>query len=432
MSQTNGITRREFVKGAGIAAIVAPGLIRCSAAGAAAKSGANSRINVASIGVRGMGNGHLRSLLGRSDVQVVAICDVDRNIRDTRLAAANKKYADRAKSGAFKGVVGYNDFREVMARGDIDAVVVATPDHWHAPISIAAMKSGKDVYCEKPMTLTIAGGRAMCDVSRQYGRILQCGSQRRSSSKQRRACELVRNGRIGRLLRVEVGVGYRPTRAVQHKPQPVPEELDYEMWLGPAPWEPYQADRCHYKFRFVQDYSGGEMTNFGAHYLDVAQWGIGADDSGPVEIEGTGKAFDGLHNTFAEVDLTYTYADGVKLRCTHRGHGCKFFGTDGWIDAERLSGEPKSMLSAPIGPGDIRLYESRGGHLGNFLECVRTRGLNAAPGEVGHRSATVCHLGNIAMTLGRKLKWDPKAEQFIGDEVANRMRCRPYREPWRL
>jgi predicted dehydrogenase len=364
-------------------------------------------------------------------VQVVAICDVDRNIRNSRLDAANKKYADRTKSGTFKGAVGYNDFREVMARDDIDAVVVATPDHWHAPISIAAMRSGKDVYCEKPMTLTIAEGRAMSDVSRQYGRILQCGSQRRSGGKQRRACELVRNGRIGKLQRVEVGVGYRPSRAAPHKPEPVPEELDYEMWLGPAPWEPYQANRCHYQFRFVRDYSGGEMTNFGAHYLDVAQWGIGADDSGPVEIEGTGMAFEGLHNTFAKVDLTYTYADGVKLRCTHRGGGCRFYGTDGWIDAERLSGEPKSMLSSPIGPGDIRLYESRGGHMGNFLECVRTRQLNAAPGEVGHRSATVCHLGNIAMTLGRKLKWDPKAEEFIGDESANRMRYRPYREPWR-
>jgi len=422
MTPDQKTTRRGFMKES-VGILAAPYIIPASAMGATAPS---NRIAVACVGVKNMGMNHLRGLLGRRDVQVVAICDVDERVRKTALDRAAAKYGSRERTK------GYNDFREVMARDDIDAVVIATPDHTHAIISIVAMQSGKDVYVEKPMTLTIKEGRAMADAARRYGRVLQTGSQRRSSSTIRRACEMVRNGRIGQLEKVTVGCGGRPGRPQPWKPEPVPEGFDYDRWLGPAPWRPYTSRRCHYNFRFVADYSGGEMTNFGAHYLDVAQWGIGADDSGPVEIEGKGDVHPtGLYDVFYRFHVEYTYANGVKVICTSKGGGTRFYGSEGWI-TERCRGEPASRFRFGIGPNEAHLYEARGGHMGNFLECVRTRREPSASAEIGHRSATVCHLGNIAMALQRKLKWDPAREEFLDDEEANRMTWRPYREPWVL
>ena len=430
MVRSESVTRRGFLQGIA-AAWAAPYVVPASALGMEGATPANSRIVICSVGVGNMGGGHVKSLVRHRDAMLVGICDVDQKTRELRVAACNKDYTDQGMGGAV--TYGYSDYREVMTRGDIDAVIVATPDQNHAIVAIAALQSGKDVYCEKPMTLTIAEGRRMADAAARYKRVFQCGSQRRSDPRQRRACELVRNGRIGRLLRVEVGVGLRPTKAEPAIVEPVPPGFDYELWLGPAPWAPYCTKRCHYNFRFVRDYSGGEMTNFGAHFLDIAQWGIGADDSGPVEVEGRGEFFDGLWNTFAKVDVEYTYANGVKLHCTSGPGGSKFFGTEGWVDADRFAAEPRSLLTSIIAPDEIHLYDSgKAGHLGNFLECVRSRRPTAAPAEVGHRSATVCHLGNLAMTLGRRLRWDPQAERFPGDDEANRLLWRPYREPYTL
>jgi predicted dehydrogenase len=288
------------------------------------------------------------------------------------------------------------------------------------------------VYVEKPMTLTLREGRAMIRAVRRHRRILQVGTQRRSSSNWRFACELVRNGRIGRLLRVETGIPTRPGEVMAWRPEPVPPELDYDLWLGPAPWAPYTTNRCHYNFRFIRDYSGGEMTNTGAHWFDIAQWGIGADETGPVEVQGTGAYHrEGLWDSFHHVHVEWTYANGVKLLCTNTG-SVKFVGTEGWVQGDARQAEPASILKSTIGPDEIHLYPSRGSHMLNFLDCVRTRAEPAAPVEVGHRTAAVCHTGNIAMTLGRKLKWDPVREEFPGDEEANRMMWRPYRSPWHL
>jgi hypothetical protein len=256
----------------------------------------------------------------------------------------------------------------------------------------------------------------------------------------------VRNGRIGKLQRIEVGIpGNNKSCPPTWTPEPVPEGFDYDLWLGQAPWEPYIALRCHYTFRFLLDYSGGQVTNWGAHHLDIAQWGNDADSTGPVEVEGHGEfPTTGLFTTATKVNFTCTYANGVTLVCKTGGGakvdgeegvggGTKFIGSDGWVHVNRgkLDASPKSILSAPVGPSDIRLYESRG-HQVNFIECCQTRRLTAAPAEIGHRSATVCHLGNIAMLLGRKLKWDPAKEEFPGDPDAQRMTWRPMRAPWRM
>jgi predicted dehydrogenase len=430
MATERGLTRREFLKGAAVAAVAAPYVI---ASPARLGRGANDRINVACIGVKNKGGGHLRALLGREDVQVVAVCDVDRKVRQGALEQAKRAYGDGRRSGTFRGTAGYNDFRRVMARDDVDAVVIATPDHTHALISLAAIRAGKDVFVEKPMTLTVREGRVMVEAVRRYGRVLQVGSQRRSSGRHRFACELVRNGRIGRLLRVETHIPVRPASPQPWSPEPVPDGFDYELWLAPAPWKPYTTRRCHYNFRFIRDYSGGEMTNFGAHFFDVGQWGIGADETGPVAVEGAGQRHaTGLYDTFHHVRVEWTYADGVKMGCTTPGKGTKFIGTEGWIDADSLTAEPESILTSKIGPNEIHLYRARTGHMGNFLECVRTRREPSAPVETGHRSATVCHIGNIAMELGRRLRWDPAREEFPGDDEANRLTWRPYRSPWRL
>lgn len=383
-----------------------------------------NRITMGFIGVGGMGIHNLNNFMSKPQVQVVAICDVDAFHREEARQIANID----SKSC-------YNDFREMLIRDDIDAVVICTPDHWHAPISIAAAKAGKDIYCEKPLTLTISEGRVLSETIKRYGRVLQTGSQQRSDSRFRFACELVRNGRIGKLLTIKVEI---PPNNRESSPtwqeDPIPNGFDYEMWLGPAPWEPYTERRCHYNFRFILDYSGGQITNWGAHDLDIAQWGNGTDRTGPVEIAGHGEFLrDGLYNTATQVDITYSYANGVKLRCITGSNNVRFEGTDGWVFVTRgkIDTHPESLLESKIGPEEIHLYKNHDHHQ-NFLDCVRSRHEPIASVEVGHRSATLCHLGNIAMKLGRKLKWDPETEHFINDPIANSMIARSMRAPWHL
>ena len=423
VKRANSLTRRAFLKSsAGAAgAFFVPTIVSSSVFGAYAPS---NRITIGSIGLGGMGTGNMKGFKGKSDSEVVAICDVDAN----HLAKARETAGLDPKSC-------YGDFRELLARSDIDAVVVATPDHWHVPVSIAAVRTGKDVYCEKPLTLTIAEGRALANEVRRYGRILQTGSQQRSSDNFRFACELVRNGRIGKVHTVRVGIpGNNKTCEPTWTPEPVPEGFDYDFWLGPAPWEPYHHQRCHYEFRFLLDYSGGQPTNWGAHHLDIAQWGLGMDSSGPVEIVGKGEfPTSGLFTTATKVYFEATYADGVKLICQTGGSNTRFEGTDGWVDVKRggLKTEPEPLAKETIGPDEIHLYESRD-HKQNFLDCIRSRKDPIASAETGHRSASLCHLGNIAMLLGRKLKWDPDKECFVNDSAANSMLARGMRAPWRL
>jgi predicted dehydrogenase len=421
------LSRREFLADA-VAAAAAPFIVRASAMGASELPSPSNRVSVASIGVNNMGGQHLGTLLGTPAARLVAVCDVDAQVRAAALARAERKYGPQG------GCTGHNDFREVLDRPDVDAVVIAVPDHWHAPLSLAALRAGKDVYCEKPMTLTISQGRAMIEAVRRTGRVFQTGTQRRSWPQVRHVCELVRNGRLGKVLRVSAGVGLNNRQCgPTWEPEPVPAGFDYEMWLGPAPWEPYHHLRCHYSFRFILDYSGGQITNNGAHWADVVQWALGADGSGPVEIEGKAAwPTTGLFNTATDFRCTCTYANGAKFTLSGSGGPVKFEGTEGWITLENKA-DPPSLLSSVIRPDEVRLYDSGGrNHMENFLHCVRTRREPAAPAEVGHGSATVCHLGNIAMILGRRVKWDAAAERFVNDPEADRLLARAMRSPWHL
>ncbi|HEY3320064.1 MAG TPA: Gfo/Idh/MocA family oxidoreductase [Planctomycetota bacterium] len=444
MPRPKCFSRRHFLLSAG-ATLAAPYIIPSSALGDDKRPAPSDRITMGCIGVGGRGTVDLNTFLGRNDVQILAVCDPDKG--STRYEDAwhrgmapaaesiEKRYAGAKASGAYKGCSQYTDFRELLARDDIDAVCIATPDHWHAPIAVAAAKAGKDIYCEKPLSLTVAAGRAMADAVARYGRVFQCGSQRRSSAKCRSSCELVRNGRIGTLKTVKVGLmgGHwiRSNAAKVNDVEPVPEGFDYEMWLGPAAWAPYTFNRCHWNWRWNREYSGGMVTDWGAHYIDMAHWGMGTEETGPIEIEGTGTfpPVTDLWNTPTAFKFECLYANGVKMTVSSGGGGVRFEGTDGWVDLE--GGTSPNLANATIGPSDIHLYQSSDQH-GNFIECVKTRRRTAAPAEVAHRSITPAHLGNIAMLLGRKLKWDPVAERFIDDTTADRFLSRAMRAPWHL
>lgn len=361
----------------------------------------------------------MRAFIAEPDVQVVAVCDVDGRHREKA----------RIQAGLSAGSA-YNDFRRVLARSDIDAVVISTPDHWHVPIAVAAARAGKDIYCEKPLTLTIAEGRTLCEQVRRHNRVFQVGSQQRSESGFNLACELVRSGKIGELEIVKVGLP--GSRSIGPQPvMPVPEGFDYDMWLGPAPWKPYTKARCHGKFRHIFDYSGGKFIDWGAHHLDIVQMALGADNSGPLEIEGTGQfPSDGIYDTALSYSVDFTYADGTKVNAltSHRG-GILFEGSEGWIFVNRgvIDGHPKSLLQT-----NRITQHKKPTHYRDFLDCVKLRKDPVAPVEAGHSSSTACHLGNISMLLGRKLRWDPQREQFINDATAQRMTARSMRSPWRL
>ena len=385
-------------------------------------------IRLGFVGLGVMGNDTLKLVMARPDVMVTALCDVD----SRRLAAGAERLKDVQSADTFTC---FQDFRGLNCSDAVDAVVISTPDHWHALQGIDAMRCGKDVYIEKPLTLTIAEGRRLSDVAAETARICQTGSQQRSSREFRYACELIRNGYLGKIQSVDLCIppNNRTSDAVG-EPDPVPPELDYEMWLGPVPYRPYHEEACHYAFRFVSASSGGQMTNWGAHNLDIVQWALDADTSGPVRVSGSGTfPATGLFDTPDQVDVTWEYASGVKVRCTTGTPHCMFAGSKGSIEVGRghFKATPESLNDVALADSDVRLYRSDD-HMGNFLDCIRTRCQPVCPAETGHRSATVCHLGNIAMRLGRPLEWDPRAECFVDDDEANALRDRPMRQPWSL
>ena len=439
MAEKGNLSRRGFLKGAA-AAVGAPYVLGWAAATARGNTAPSNRIVMGFIGVGGRGGGLLRSALGHSDVQVVAVCDVDRSRLQRARQAVSARYDGTRRGG--KGVAGYGDFRELLARDDIDAILTATPDHWHALVSIAAAKAGKDIYCEKPLANSIGEGRAVVEAVRRYGRVFQTGSQERSG-RARFACELVRNGRVGKLHTVHT---YLPTSHRQtgnHAPQPVPEGFDYNMWLGRAPWAPYHPLRCHGNFRWNRDYAIGELTDRGAHVNDIALWGAEPLLTGPVEIEGTGVfPKEGIWNSAIDYHIEYRYASGLRIVTDSQNpdgsapaRGIKFVGDRGWlfvhIHGAAMRAEPESILRETISESEIHLHRSPG-HFEDFLRGVRYRGPTVAPPVQSHRTASFCHLGHTAILLGRKLRWDVEKEQFLGDDEANRMVMPPFREPWRI
>jgi predicted dehydrogenase len=387
--------------------------------------GANDRILTGHIGVGNQGKGNLKAFLDHA----VAVCEVD----SERAAAAAKMVEE--KNGKCEV---FTDYRKLLERKDIDAVVITTPDHWHALQTIHACEAGKDVYSEKPLSLTIVEGRKMVDAARANKRIVQTGSQQRSDARFRRACELVRSGRIGKLQTVLVGIP-GPNNPNEMPPDgDPPPELAYDFWLGPAPQRPYNKNRVHYNFRFWWDYSGGQITNFGAHHLDIAQWALGMDNSGPIAIEGT-ATFNPqkLHEVTETCRIEYRYASGVKVILGQKQKdipdGATFIGEKGEVAVTRgaLKSNPEEIAKAEPAADDVQLYKSDNHHK-NFLECIKSRELPICDVEIGHRSATVCHLGNIVARLGRGIQWDPEKEEIVGDAEAATWVQRPYRAPWTL
>jgi len=400
-SETQEARRRFLKQGAALLGASAfPAIVPSSV------FGANDRITTGLIGLGGPAQ------LGAAGTELLAACDV----RDDKL----ERYKNNKK------IAIYRDFRDLLAREDIDAVLIGTPDHWHAIIAIEAAKAGKDIYCEKPLSLTIKEGRAIVNAAERYGVVFQTGSQQRSEygGKFRFACEMVRNGRIGEIQSINVNVG-KPSGVCNVPAEPQPEGVDWDMWLGPAPWRPYSS-RVLKNWRPYRDYSGGQMTDWGAHHFDIVQWALDKDESGPVEI---------IPPDGKDVErLTYIYDNGVKVyHGGGGGGGVVFFGTEGKIavDRQHLETSPEKLRTIPIGPEEVHLYESPG-HKQNWVDCMRTRARPICHAEIGCRSVTVCHLGNIAYWLGRPLRWDPVSERFLDDEEANRWVDRPKRSPWRV
>ncbi len=433
--QTNKrCSRRYFLKkvtGAAIATIGFPYVIRPSALGQVAPG---NRIVLGFIAVGGRGSALLANFMELPDSQIVAVCDVKKPNRDNALNVVDKHYGKKVCTA-------YNDFRDLCARDDIDAVVVASTDHWHVLHALEAVRSGKDVYCEKPLGVSVEQGQVLRREVHRYGRIFQFGTQERSSRNSRFACEMVRSGRVGKIHTIKVGTRYS-IEAENFPTMPVPDWLDYDLWLGPAPWAPYTANRVNNSHWFhISDYALGFIAGCGIHTIDLATWGNATDLTGPIEVEGTAVfSKDGLCDCAMSWDVNLKFANGVLMNFTDGEKnplGVKFEGADGWVfvKEEHLGGtvdaNPKELLKKEIGPDEVHLPVSNH-HQQNFLDCVKTRSQPVAPIDVAVRSDTLCQLSNIATRLGRKLRWDPDKEIFINDDQANRLLKRPMRSPWHL
>ena len=422
------LSRRHFLRGI-LAAGAAPLFLPPRARGANGSVAPSNTISLGFIGTGDHGRAvNLASLLSEPDARAVALCDVDR----THLEKAAQIVATRTGSQLPASAL-YRDWREVIARPDIDAIVVSTPDHWHTLIAMAALRAGKDVLCEKP-TVTIHEGQLLAAAVRRYGRIYQASTEDRALPMYHRMAELVRNGAIGRLHTIHVQLPRGNRRFVPVREEPVPPELDYEMWLGPAPRAPYQPERVHFNFRWIQDYSGGMLTDWGCHQVDTAQWANNTEHSGPVSVEGTCEFGQGLYDTAWDFDLKYVYRNGVQLRIENTGTALRFEGDKGWVGnaAWRRPVEASSpeILDTIVPPDGVHLYTEPAREHRNFLDCVRSRRDPYFPIEKLHRLGSLLHCGNICLKLGRKLNWNPDTETFVNDDAANRLRARALREPW--
>jgi len=460
MARRNEMSRRKALsmaaRGSFASSVVAagfPAIVPASVFGAGAPS---NRINVGAIGTGRISRGHDMPGIWKYDqARIVAVCDLDSRRMEDAKALVNGYYGK--KSGKpYDGVAGFLDYKQLLASKDVDAVVISTPDHWHALIAITAVEAGKDVYLQKPASLTIAEGRALSNAVHRTGRIFQIGSQQRSAPQFRYAAELVRNGRIGRLKTVYVGLPGDPAGDEQPE-MPTPKNLNYETWLGSTPWVYYTEQRVHPQDGYgrpgwlrCEQFGAGMITGWGAHHIDSAHWAMGTEYTGPVEISGTAEfPKHGLWDVHGPFRTEAVYADGVRMIVSGElPNGIKFEGSEGWIfvsrgnetvttsdpvaklkDAQALAASDPGIITSLIGPDEIHLYESKDQH-GNWLDCVRSRQQPIAPVEVAHRSCSACLLHHIAMKTGRKLSWDPARERFRNDDEANAMLSRPQRWPY--
>ncbi|HWA26715.1 MAG TPA: Gfo/Idh/MocA family oxidoreductase [Lacunisphaera sp.] len=425
------LTRRAAIKH-GLAGIVATGFaplfLPSRLFGASAPS---NRITVGFVGNGLIATQHVGTLLGRDDCQIIALCDVWRSKAEKMKQRIEQGYANNAGAGSFKGVALHSIHEELVARPDLDVVFATTPDHWHAAVAIAAMQAGKDVYCEKPMTLTVREGRTMVQVARRTGRVLQTGTQQRSEASFRRAATIIRNGWIGDLKLIRTKLGRFPAEPVLPE-EPVPADFNYDRWLGPTPWRPFNQQRVKGDYgggwRIFLEYGSRKNGDWGAHHFDIIQWALGMDDSGPVEFIPAG--FEGSPYQ------THRYANGVTVQRVDGNQPAmiEFIGTKGTVGVGRdnyLVCDPPGLATRPVRANEAHVYESTNHHT-DFFTCVRTRQRPIADVEVGHRSATVGHLCGIARQLRRPLRWDPVREEIIDDPVASRLLDRPRRAPYVL
>lgn len=435
---SRGINRRQFLKSFSAVAVTAlgfPSIVPASVLGQSGTTSPSNRIVMAGIGFGMQGIPNMRNFLSKDKVQWVAVCDIDKKALFRARDIVNRKYDNMDCSV-------YGDFRDLFNRKDIDAVSIAVPDHWHAILSIESARAGFDIFGEKPFSHSLMEGRAMCDAVERYGRIWQTGSWQRSVDNFHFACELVRNGRIGKITSVEVGLpsghtDFAGTFGLETLGPP-PENLDYDFWVGPAPFIPYCPARVHKNWRWNMDFGGGQLMDWIGHHVDIAHWGLGFDETGPVEIEGWGDFPEtGIYNSPTRYFLRAKYADGTPMIIAG-GHpeirsGTKWIGEFGWVWCNRggLETYPSHLIKEYIGPEENRLYRSRD-HFQNFLDCVVSRRKTITPNEVAHRSASVGHLGVIAMEVGRKVRFDPESESILGDPEAERLLSRAYRSPWQI
>ncbi|MCX8036311.1 MAG: Gfo/Idh/MocA family oxidoreductase [Candidatus Sumerlaeia bacterium] len=434
MSHGRSIARRSFFQILGTAA-AGPFLLCAKVNKKAKPKAANDLIAIGCIGVGGRGTANMNGLMnaGLDDARVVAVCDVDEKRRLEAKDRVEKFYAGRLGKADYKGCAMYHDFRQLLARTDIDAVMIATPDHWHVPIGIAAAEAGKDMYLEKPLGLSVAEGRALCNAVKKAQRIFQFGTQQRSDARFRQACELVRNGKIGRLETIKVGSPFG-IRAERDAEAPVPPGFDYDLWLGPARKVPYTEKRTKTPYWYhISDYALGFIAGWGIHHVDIAQWGNNTDHTGPIDYEGTGDfpPKGELTDTPTRWLVNCLYANGVKLIYADEKqvrHGVTFEGTDGWVfvDRQRIEAKPESLLKWEPGPSDIHLYKSDN-HYRNFLDCIQSRKETICPVETAQRSDTICQLSDITIRLKRRIRWDPEKEQILDDPEANEWLSKPKR-----
>jgi len=440
MPNKKQINRRQFLQrstGVAIAGLGFPAIVPSSVLGRSGGLLPSEKLTVGVVGTGGMGIGDMRTFLAEPDAHVVAVCDVDADHMDRAKQIADEHYGN-------KDCAEYSDYRDLIARDDIDIVQITTPDHWHAVIGVAAAKAGKDIYGEKPITHSLLEGRALCDAVERYGCVWQTGSWQRATSNFRFACELVLNGRIGNVRHIEVGLpeGYSPGGDEGDAVTQPPPGMDYDMWLGPAPWADYVPARIHWNWRWNLEYGGGQLMDWIGHHVDIAHWGVGLDRTGPIEIEGTGEyPTTGLWNAASRYRLNSKYANGITMTIAG-GHsdilsGTKWIGDDGWVWVDRggIDAHPASLLREAFSATEIHLQRATNssesdGHTRNFLDCVKTRAETLAPAEVAHRSATPGHLGQIAMLLGRRIRFNPDTEEILDDPTASRMLGNAMRSPW--
>jgi predicted dehydrogenase len=428
MNRGKPFSRRRFLRTAAHGAAAAiTGASAVHSRPAHARTSANDRIRLAVIGCGGMGSRHLDSLIPRTDCEVVAVCDV---------------YRPRYENAAQRvggGCVGYQDYRRILERPDVDAVLSATPDHWHALIAIHACQAGKDVYTEKPVATTIKEGRAMVDAARRYGRVMQVGTQQRSLKLFQDAVAIVRQGKLGQVTTAGAWIGPNGVHPFEDTSQPPPPGLDWDLWLGPAPWTPFSPQRFG-GFRAFHDYANGELTNWGVHLLDVVHWAF--DEQAPLRVQAVGGSYRAVSGggDFENVDILYefpgrtvTWEQRHALSYAGKGYGIKFLGTGGrlFIDRTSFVVEPEALgIEEQFETGDP--WIDIDAHHDDFFECMRTRRQPRSDIEIAHRSSTTCLLGGIALDCRRTLAWDSESERFIGDKQADRYLFRPYRAPWHL